>query len=43
MAKVAINGLGRVGRQVFKRMFDTFPEPEIVATNRQSQILMRTR
>jgi len=33
MAKVAINGLGRVGRQVFKRMFDTFPELEIVATN----------
>ena len=33
MAKVAINGLGRVGRQVFKRMFDTFPDLEIVATN----------
>ncbi len=33
MAKVAINGLGRVGRQVFKRMFDTFPELDIVAAN----------
>ncbi len=33
MAKIAINGLGRVGRQVFKRMFDTYPELEIVAAN----------
>ena len=33
MAKIAINGLGRVGRQVFKRMFDKFPELEIVAAN----------
>ena len=33
MAKIAINGLGRVGRQVFKRMFDTYPDLEIVATN----------
>ncbi len=33
MARIAINGLGRVGRQVFKRTFDTFPELEIVAAN----------
>jgi len=33
MAKIAINGLGRIGRQVFKEIFDNFPELEIVATN----------
>ena len=33
MAKIAINGLGRVGRQVFKRIFEVFPELQIVATN----------
>ncbi len=33
MAKIAINGFGRVGRQVFKRMFDTSPQLEIVAVN----------
>lgn len=33
MAKVAINGFGRVGRQVFKRMFEDFPSLEIVAVN----------
>jgi glyceraldehyde 3-phosphate dehydrogenase len=33
MAKVAINGFGRVGRQVFKRLVDEFPEIEIVAVN----------
>jgi len=33
LAKIAINGFGRVGRQVFKRMFDTSPQLEIVAVN----------
>ena len=33
MTKIAINGFGRVGRQVFKRMFDVFPQLEIVAVN----------
>lgn len=33
MAKIAINGFGRVGRQVFKRMFDEYPQLEIVAIN----------
>jgi glyceraldehyde 3-phosphate dehydrogenase len=33
MAKVAINGFGRVGRQVFKRLIDSFPNIEIVAVN----------
>jgi glyceraldehyde 3-phosphate dehydrogenase len=33
MAKIAINGLGRIGRQVFKVIFDNFPELEIVAAN----------
>jgi glyceraldehyde 3-phosphate dehydrogenase len=33
MAKIAINGFGRVGRQVFKRMFDEYPKLEIVAIN----------
>ncbi|MEA3313253.1 MAG: type I glyceraldehyde-3-phosphate dehydrogenase [Caldisericota bacterium] len=33
MTKIAINGLGRIGRQVFKEIFDNFPELEIVAAN----------
>jgi glyceraldehyde 3-phosphate dehydrogenase len=33
LAKIAINGFGRVGRQVFKRMFDASPQLEIVAVN----------
>mgnify|MGYP003587487882 CR=1 FL=1 len=33
MAKVAINGFGRVGRQVLKRLFEVYPEIEIVAIN----------
>lgn len=33
MAKVAINGFGRVGRQVFKRLYEEYPELEIVAIN----------
>lgn len=33
MAKVAINGFGRVGRQVFKRLFEHYPEIEVVAVN----------
>jgi len=33
MAKVAINGFGRVGRQVFKRLMEVYPEIEVVAIN----------
>ncbi|BAL80774.1 type I glyceraldehyde-3-phosphate dehydrogenase [Caldisericum exile] len=33
MAKVAINGFGRVGRQVFKRLTEVYPEIEVVAIN----------
>jgi len=33
MAKFAINGFGRVGRQVFKRMYEEYPELPIVAIN----------
>ncbi len=33
MAKIAVNGFGRVGRQVFKRLVDVFPSLEIVAIN----------
>lgn len=33
MGKVAINGFGRVGRQVFKRLYEEYPEIEIVAIN----------
>jgi glyceraldehyde 3-phosphate dehydrogenase len=33
MAKFAINGFGRVGRQVFKRMWEAYPQLEIVAIN----------
>ncbi|EAW37913.1 glyceraldehyde 3-phosphate dehydrogenase NAD-binding domain-containing protein [Lyngbya sp. PCC 8106] len=32
MARVAINGLGRIGRAVFKILLDT-PELEVVGTN----------
>jgi len=31
--KVAINGFGRIGRQVFKALFEKHPEVEIVAVN----------
>lgn len=33
MAKVAINGFGRVGRQVLKRLIKHYPEIDIVAVN----------
>lgn len=33
MAKVAINGLGRVGRQVLKHLVTRYPEIEVVAAN----------
>ncbi|MCE5192942.1 MAG: type I glyceraldehyde-3-phosphate dehydrogenase [Candidatus Cryosericum sp.] len=33
MAKVAINGLGRVGRQVLKHLITRYPEIEVVAAN----------
>lgn len=33
MAKFVINGFGRVGRQVFKRMYEEYPELPIVAIN----------
>ncbi len=33
MAKVAINGFGRVGRQVLKRLIKHYPEVDIVAVN----------
>ncbi len=33
MSKIAINGFGRVGRQVFKRIFEHYPEIDIVAVN----------
>src|SRR5659263_646787 len=33
MAKIAINGLGRVGRQVLKHFITRYPELEIVAAN----------
>ena len=32
-AKIAINGFGRIGRPVFKRIFNSHPELEIVAIN----------
>ncbi len=31
--KVAINGFGRIGRQVFKRLKDTYPDIDVVAIN----------
>lgn len=31
--KVAINGFGRIGRQVFKRINETYPDLEVVAIN----------
>lgn len=33
MAKIAINGLGRVGRQVLKHLVTRYPEIEVVAAN----------
>jgi len=33
MAKVGINGFGRIGRQVFKSLFERYPEIEVVAVN----------
>jgi len=33
MSKIAINGFGRVGRQVFRRIFEHYPEIDIVAVN----------
>ncbi len=33
MAKIAINGLGRVGRQVLKHLMTRYPELDIVAAN----------
>src|SRR5947207_1468328 len=33
MARIAINGFGRIGRQVFKRISEKFPDLEVVAIN----------
>ena len=33
MIKVAINGFGRIGRQTFKRILDSYPDLEVVAIN----------
>jgi len=33
MVKVAINGFGRIGRPVFRRIFDNHPDLEVVAVN----------
>lgn len=33
MARIAINGFGRIGRQVFKALVEFFPNSEIVAIN----------
>jgi len=33
MAKIAINGLGRIGRHVFKLLLDKHPEVDLVAVN----------
>lgn len=33
MAKVAINGFGRIGRQTFKRILEKYPDLEVVAIN----------
>jgi glyceraldehyde 3-phosphate dehydrogenase len=33
MTKVAINGFGRIGRQVFKRIEESYPDLEVVAIN----------
>jgi len=33
MIKIAINGFGRIGRIAFRRIFDSFPNLEIVAIN----------
>jgi len=33
MAKIAINGLGRVGRQVLKHLMTRYPQLDIVAAN----------
>ena len=31
--RVGINGFGRIGRQVFKRILETYPELQVVAIN----------
>ena len=31
--KIAINGFGRIGRQVFKRILETYPDLQVVAIN----------
>ncbi len=33
MTKIAINGFGRIGRQVFKRILEKYPNLEVVAIN----------
>jgi glyceraldehyde-3-phosphate dehydrogenase type I len=33
MSKVAINGFGRIGRQTFKKILETYPDLEVVAIN----------
>lgn len=33
MAKIAINGFGRIGRQVFKRILEKYPQLDVVAIN----------
>lgn len=33
MAKIAINGFGRIGRQTFKRILEKFPDLDVVAIN----------
>lgn len=33
MAKVGINGFGRIGRQVFKSLFERYPQIEVAAIN----------
>ena len=33
MIKVAINGFGRIGRQVFKKIEESHPDLEVVAIN----------
>jgi glyceraldehyde 3-phosphate dehydrogenase len=33
MIKIAINGFGRIGRQVFKKIDESHPDLEVVAIN----------
>ncbi len=33
MAKIAINGFGRIGRQVFRRILEKYPDLKVVAVN----------